>query len=317
MTKQQSILLALAHLALAGLAAATPGADEPLRVLATVKDLGSIASEIGGDRVEVTSIARGTENVHSVAIRPSVLVAANRADVFLEIGLSLEHAWVPGLLERARNARIQPGAPGFCNASVGFEAIEVPDAVDRGRGVDIHPEGNPHLNLDPAAGRHFAGRILATLVAVDPQHREDYELRHARYIERLDVAEARWRKALAPLAGQVVVTYHSEFNYLLRAAGVESAAVLEPKPGIPPTPAHLAEVIQLMRDRDVRTVLTAKWSNGRSVRKVADAVGGAVVELPTMAGGVEGADTWIASMDAAVGALVAALAPVEEGSRAP
>lgn len=317
------ILSALLLLALGlgpGAAAApptSPAGDEPLRVLATVKDLGSIAAEIGGDRVAVTSIARGTENVHSVAIRPSVLVAANRADVFVQIGLSLEHAWVPGLLERCRNPRIAPGAPGFCTAAAGFDTLGVPTELDRSQGVDLHPEGNPHVNLDPGAGRHFAARILATLVAVDPKHREHYERRHGSYVERLDGAERRWREQLAPLVGLEVATYHSEFDYLLRAAGVDVVAVLEPKPGVPPTPSHLGAVIALMRERDVRVVLTAKWSNGRSVRKVADAIGGQVVELPTMAGGVEGADTWIAHMDVVVAALAAALAPQVEEVRGP
>lgn len=303
-------LAALVALAV-GFGPAAEADEKPLQVLATVKDLADIAERIGGERVEATAIARGTENVHFVPLRPSCLVAANRADVFLQVGLSLEHAWVPGLLERGRNKRILPGAPGFCNTSIGFEVINVPERIDRSQAVDIHPEGNPHINLDPRAGRHFAERIAATLIAVDPDHAAHYRKGKASYLAELAEFEAKWAAKMAPLAGTKVVVFHEEFDYLTRAAGIEIVAVMEPKPGLAPTASHLAKVVTIMRERDVDTILTAKWSNNRSVAKVAKATGATVVELPAMVGGRDDADTWISNIDATIDELVDALAPSE------
>ena len=295
------------------LAVLAPGvvADE-LDVLATIPDLGDVAEAIGGERVDVTTVARGTENVHAVALRPSTMVAANRADLFLQVGLSLEHAWVPGLLERSRNRAIQPGQPGFVNTSDGFPAIQVPDVVSRSQAVDLHPNGNPHINLDPRAGRHFADAVLTGLVRVDPRHEQGYRERHAAYLERLSAAEERWSETLAALEGTRVVAYHGEFAYLAAAAGIEVVDLLEPKPGVPPTPGHLAEVIATMRKERVGVVLTAKWSNGSAVERVAEATGATVVELPTMVRGARGVETWIELIDHNLAALADALVPDEE-----
>ncbi len=272
------------------------GADE-LEVLATIPDLADIAASIGGDRVDVTCVARGTENVHAVALRPSSLVAANRADLFVQVGLSLEHAWVPGLLERARNRAIQPGQPGFINSSDGFPPIQVPDVISRSIAADLHPQGNPHINLDPGAGRHFADAILTGLLRVDPENADGYRARHARYSQELDEAMRRWKPRLEALAGRQVVAYHGEFAYLLNAAGIETVGLLEPQPGVPPTPIHLAQVVRAMRERGVGVVLTAKWSNGNAVAKVAQETGAQVLELPVMVRGVQGVESWIGLVD--------------------
>ena len=282
-------------LALGALCALSASAE--LSVVATIPDLADIAREIGGERVAVRSIANGRENVHAVQLRPSDLIATSRADVFLSMGLSLEHAWVPGLLRTARNDRIQPGAPGFLNASEGWKPIQVPETLSRKEGVDIHPQGNPHFNLAPGGGRHLAGRVLEVLCRCDPEGREHFEQLHARYLERLGKAEARWARAREKLAGKRVVMHHRSFDYLLDACGIECVATLEPKPGVPPTPGHLAEVIELMRRDSVGVLLTSSWANDKSARSVAERTGARVVELPTMVGGVEGASSWIAMME--------------------
>ncbi len=292
-----------AALLLGGVAAAQ------LDVVATIPDLKDIAEEIGGDRVDVISIARGTENIHGVSLRPSHLVKVNKADVLIQIGLSLEHAYVPGLLEKGRNRRIQPGAPGFVNCSEGWEAIDVPEEISRSRGADIHPLGNPHMNIDPRGGRHMADRILAGFLRVDPEHAEHYEKRHAAYVAKLDEAETRWAKLGERLRGKKIAIYHNDFTYFARHYGMNVVTSVEPKPGVPPSPKDLARTVEVLRREQVGVILTAKWSNNKDVRFVAEKSGARVIEIPIMVHGVKGVDTWIGMMDFLHRELVGALDP--------
>jgi len=283
------------------LGAALPRAaagDDGLRVVVTIPDLADIAREIGGDRVDdLYTLAKGTMNVHSVPVRPSAVVKMNKADLFVQIGLSLEHAYVPGLLLGSRNDAIQPGAAGFVNCSVGWEPIQVPPTLDRSVSADVHPQGNPHMNLDPKSGRHMAQRILEGFLAVDPDHAEDYRARHAAYVARIARAEERWEALAVPLHGAKVVTYHRDFAYFARATGMEVVCTLEPKPGVPPTPSDLARVVETMKAEGVRVILTARWANGKAVRFAAEKTGATVLEAPVMVEGVPEAKTWIGMMD--------------------
>lgn len=271
-------------------------AADKLKVVATIPDLADIVREVGGERVDVKALTKGRENLHLVTALPSHLVALSRADVFVQVGLSLEVAFVPGLMETARNPKIQPGAPGFVNVSEGWEAIDKPANVSRQAG-DVHPQGNPHMNLDPRAGRFMAERVRDGLVRVDAGSKELYERRFVDYAKRLDEAEARWSEQRAKWAGKKVVVYHQEYGYLCRACGIDIVGSIEAKPGIPPTPNHLAALIAKMKETGCTTVLTAPWSNDDTVARVAEAVGGKVVELPNQCGGIAGTDTWIGMMD--------------------
>ncbi|TAJ09784.1 MAG: zinc ABC transporter substrate-binding protein [Planctomycetota bacterium] len=300
----QRLLRALA--AACALAVASHAADK-LRVVTTLPDLADIARRIGGERVEVTALIKGTENLHAVVAKPSMLVALSRADVYVQVGLSLESSWAPGLLESARNAALAPGKPGFVNGSDGWEALDVPADLSR-KGGDLHPQGNPHLNLSPRGGRHLAARILAGLVANDPAGRAAYEKAHAAYAVELDAAEARWKEAAQKLRGVAVATYHQEFEYLARETGIEIVGHVELKPGVPPTPAHIVELVDALRAKQARLVLTAAWSNNRQVAQVAEQTGARVVELPVAVSSAKGADTWIGMMDQIHARLVDALA---------
>ncbi len=274
--------------------AATAG--EPLKVVATIPDLADLVRTIGGDRVDVLSIARGKENLHAVSARPSHLVAMSRADLFVEVGLSLEVSFVPSLLENARNDRIRPGASGFVNVSEGWTALDVPADVSR-RAGDIHPQGNPHLNLDPRAGKHMAERILAGLLRVDPGSKDAYQERYDALAARLDEAEVRWSAGAQAWKGRKIVVYHLEYNYLAAAYGLEIVGSIESKPGIPGTPNHVARLIADMKARGCKTILTAIWSNNNDVARIAEATGAKVVELPNQCGSVRGSETWIGMMD--------------------
>jgi ABC-type Zn uptake system ZnuABC Zn-binding protein ZnuA len=285
---------------------------KPLKVVATIPDLADLVREIGGERVEVSSIARGTENLHAVVARPSHLVAMSRAELFVEVGRSLEISFVPGLLENARNERIRPGAPGFVRVSEGWEVLDAPATLSRKAG-DIHPQGNPHLNLDPRVGRHMAQRILEGLVRVDPGSKVAYQARFDAFAARLAEAKSRWEARAAGWKGRKIVTYHLEYDYLAAARGLEIVGTIESKPGIPPTPNHIARLIAEMKVQGCTTILTAVWSNNNDVARIAEATGATVVELPNQCGGVEGAETWIGMMDLVHRRLAAALGGAPPG----
>lgn len=295
MNRTTSPLLALLLLFVAS-AFAPARAGDRLKVVASIPDLADLLNEIGGERVDVSSLAKGRENLHAVVARPSHLVAMSRADAFFEVGLSLETAFVPGLLEGCGNPKVRPGGSGFFNCSEGWAAIQVPTTLSR-QGGDLHPQGNPHMNLSPRGGRALADRVLAGLVALEPQSKEYFETRHADFVKRLDAAQARWNEMAAQWKGRKIVEYHQEYNYFADAYGIEIVANLEVKPGIPPTPNHLAEVIDLMKSEKCDVIVTAQWSQNSFVTRVAEAADAKVVELPNMCGGMKGAETWISMMD--------------------
>lgn len=301
--------LSCAFLALAATALGAHREEPPLAVVATLPDLADLAGRIGGARVEVLALASPGQNLHAVRIKPSHLVAVSRADAFIQVGLSLEHAWVPGLLEAARNRDVSPGGPGFIDAGAGFATIDVPKSLDRSQGTDVHTSGNPHVNLSFAGGAHFAQQITAGFVRIAPRHADEFRANQARWKREHDAAHARWLRVaeLVRAKGAEVCVVHKEHDYLLRDLGLGIAAALEPKPGLAPTPAHLAAVIETLREREVKVLVTAAWSNGKNVARVADATGAKVVVLPTMSGGEAATATWIATIDACVDRLARAV----------
>jgi len=290
-----SAISCLALVALTGLAHALPAAD-PLKVVCTLPDLADITREIGGDRVDVTTIYKGKENTHALMGKPSHLVAMSRADVFVQVGLSLESSVVPGLLENCRNNRIQPGKTGFVNVSEGWSALAVPTVLSRKDG-DVHPQGNPHMNLAPSAGQHMASVIHAHLVLVEPGSKLVFDQRYAALVKKLDDASARWALVAKDWKGRKIVVYHKEFDYFADAYGLVIQGSIETKPGIPPTPNHLASLIDTMKREPGAVILTAPWSNNDNVEQVARETGAKIVELPNMCGGTSGAETWIGMMD--------------------
>ncbi|MDF1800564.1 MAG: metal ABC transporter substrate-binding protein [Planctomycetota bacterium] len=308
MTNPRTLWIALAALLLTLLAptsAALPAPAAKLDVVATTPDLAFFAEAIGGDRVDVKSLAKGRENLHALVVKPRTIVAMSRADLLLENGLSLEATWLPDLILASRNKALSYATGGRVNCSAGFEPLEQPTSLSRKEG-DVHPEGNPHFTLSPLAGRHVAGRVLAGLVALDPDGRELFEARHAALVERLDAAEARWARYRPLFAGKPAVVYHQEFDYLIDYLGMQTVATLEPKPGIAPTPAHIARVIGLIDEHEVPVVLTAPWSNNRSAGAVAAKSGAEVLELPALVGGAAFATDWFALIDGSLERLCGA-----------
>lgn len=290
-------LFALLHVPVhAASRASPPSPAAKLDVVCTLPDLADITRAIGGERVSVTTLYKGRENTHALIARPSHLVAMSRADMFVQVGLSLESSIVPGLLENCRNDKIAPGRPGFVNVSEGWSAIQVPVALSRQHG-DVHPHGNPHMNLDPRAGRHAAKIVHAHIVRVDPGSEAGYDERYAAWLVKLTAADERWAAAGKPWEGLRIVTYHKEFDYLAVHYGIAIQGTVESKPGVPPTPNHVAALIETMKREPGAVIVTAPWSNNDTVARIADETGAKVVELPNMCGGIAGTETWIDMMD--------------------
>ena len=279
---------------------ATRVGKDKLNVVATVPDLAWFAEQIGGDRVTVTSLAKGTENLHSLSVRPRTIVTISKADVLLEMGLSLESTWLPELVLTARNRKINPGEPGRVICSSGWSALDVPTSFSR-EGGDVHPDGNPHFALSPLAGPTIARNVLTGLILNDPKGELVYQKRFDDLSRRLDKSARHWARYQALFAEATcckkAVVYHMEFDYLLAFLGLETEIAIEPKPGVPPTPNHLAKVISAMRGESIPVILTAAWSKNKQVTMVATKTDAQVLELPTMVSGADWASDWFALID--------------------
>jgi zinc/manganese transport system substrate-binding protein len=282
------------------------GADR-LKVVATTADLAAIATAIGGDATEVTTIARPTEDPHFVDAKPSFIRMLNQADVLIEGGAALEAGWLPPLLDSARNPRIAVGTPGRIVASDAVELKEVPSRLDRSLG-DVHPYGNPHFLLDPLNGRLVAAAIGRGLCAADGARCEAYTANAARFTAALDAKMPEWQQALAPARGPKIVSYHKNFNYLADRFGLEIVGNLEPKPGIPPSPTHLAELVPRMQAEKVRAILIEPYRERQTPDWLAEKTGAKIVVLPIMPESRDAPD-YIAFIDHDVHALAKALVP--------
>ena len=277
-------------------------AVDKLDVVATTPDLAFFAESIGGERVSVKSLAKGRENMHALVVKPRTIVAMSRADLLLENGLSLESTWLPDLILASRNKGLTYESGGRINCSAGFEPIQVPDSLSRKEG-DVHPQGNPHFTLSPAAGHHVADLVLKGLVAKDPEGKPLFEKRHASLVEFLDKATARWARYRPLLEGKPAVVYHQEFDYLLDYLGMPIVGKVEPKPGMAPTPGHIAKLVDVVRKNEVPCILTAPWSNNRSCAALASKTDAGVLELPALVGGTDFATDWVEMIDGCLDCL--------------
>lgn len=282
-------------------------AQAKLNVVATTPDFGSIAKEIGGDKVEVTTLAKPTEDPHFVDAKPSFVVKLNHADALVEGGAELEIGWLPPLLEGSRNQKLETGAPGRISLSQGIQLVEVPATLDRSKG-DIHAAGNPHYMTDPANARIVAQHIAEAFSALDPKSAATYQANLKKFTDRLDAKLAEWEILLAPYKGQEVVAYHDSWPYFARQFGLKIDMFLEPKPGIPPTPAHLAEVILKMKEDHVHVIIVEPYQNRRTAETVARDTDATVVDVTQFPGGVKGTEgSYIEMMDYIVTSLAKAL----------
>jgi len=279
-----------------------------LNVVATTPDLASIARAIGGDHIDLTTLAKPTEDPHFVDAKPSLIVKLNRADVLIEGGAELELGWLPRLLDEARNPKLVTGAPGHVICSQGVPLKEIPTTLDRAKG-DIHAAGNPHYAVDPLNAKIVAQNIATAFCALDAQSADAYRANLKKFTDTLDNKLAEWQKKLEPFKGQQVVAYHNSWLYFGDRFGLKIDLFLEPKPGVPATPRHLAEVILKMKQDKVHAILVDPYLDRRTAETVAGKTSAVVVEVTHFPGGVKGTEGgYITLLDYLVNAVAKALA---------
>jgi len=303
MTRRNLILFLAAGAAVLGLA--LPAHAQQIRVVTTTPELADITRQIGKELVNVESLTRGVEFMHTVPIKPSFVPKLNRADILVEMGLDLEVSWLPALLEVANNSKILPGQPGNIDCSIGISVLEVSRTMDRSEG-DVHPKGNPHYNLDPLNGKIMARNIADGLSRNYPQHKALFEKNLNAYLGELDKAIARWQSMAAPLKGVKIVTYHIEWSYFANRFGLQQVGIIELKPGIEPTPNHLVGLAQKMQQEKVQMIIYGAQSN-RYPQQLASQTGASVVRLQSIAGGSAETDTYIKFIDYNLQSLLAAV----------
>ncbi len=278
-----------------------------LEVVATTSEYAAIARAVGGDRVRVQVLAKPSEDPHFVDAKPSHIVTLNRADVLIEGGADLEVGWLPPLLEGARNRRIAAGGPGRVRASDGIPLKDVPAVLDRSRG-DVHAAGNPHFMMDPDNAGSVARTVADAFCRLDEAGCPAYRARLAAFEAALASKIEAWTARLAPFRGTPIVTYHNTWRYFADRFGLRADTFLEPKPGIPPSPPHLREVVSRMKAEGIRVVLVEPFQNRRNADWVAEHTGARVVEVCQFPGGLPGTEgDYIALMDTNVEAIAAAL----------
>ena len=300
--KKLIVALALA------LAATGATAAEKLKVVTTTSDLASIATEVGGDRIVVTSIARGYQDPHFVEPKPSFLLQLRDADLLAVVGLDLEISWLPPLLDQSRNNRIRPGSNGYLDVSSGVEILDRPTgAVNRSMG-DVHPMGNPHYWLDPANAVRIAIQFQQRLAQLRPADSEYFQKRLNDFKLRMNEADKRWRAALAPFRGAKIVTYHNSWPNFLRRYGLNAINYVEPKPGVPPSPSHTFELINQMKNEKVKAILMEPYFDHKTPESIAGRTGAKLVVLyPSVGGAKTGTDDYFQLFDTNIANLVKAL----------
>ncbi len=276
----------IALLALAAMLGVTPLASaKKLNVVTSTTDMAALAQEVGGDRINVESIAKGYQDPHFVEAKPSFLLKLRQADLLISVGLQLEIGWLPPLITQCGNARIQVGAPGYLDASQFAEILDRPTGVVTRAMGDVHPLGNPHYWLDPDNGRRIAKGIAAKLGELDPQDSAYFQQRFADFDKRLTAAEKTWEDEMKPYFGRKVVGYHTSWSNFAKHFHLNVVGYIEPRPGIPPTPQHTLEIIQLMRAQNVKVVIVEPYFDLKTPNSIGRETGAQVLVLLPSVGG--------------------------------
>lgn len=278
-------------------------ASAQLKVVATTEDLGSLATEIGGDKVSVTSLAKGYQDPHFVDPKPSFILAVSRADLLIVVGRELEIGWLSPLLTSSRNSKIQPGNRGYLDASMTVKILEIPTGqITRAMG-DVHPSGNPHYWLEPSNGRKMAQAIRDKLSELSPNDKALFAQRYADFDQRLAAAEKRWDAAMAPYKGTKIVTYHRSWPNFMERFGLDVMGYVEPKPGIPPSPSHTIDLIGEMKRQNAKLIVVEPYFDLKTPQAIANQTAGKVVVLAPSVGGSKEAGDYIKLFDYDIGLL--------------
>jgi len=293
--------LALAFLWVPALAAAKP------KVVTTTEGLAALVREVAGDRASVESLSRGSQDPHFVDANPMLAVKLRGADLLVDVGLDLESGWLPPLVTQSRNAEILPGGRRRLTAASAVQVLDLPTGpVDRSLG-DLHPGGNPHFLTDPRRAAKVAAAVAERLAALDPGGAADYRARAEAFRGRMEAALARWRAALEPARGKKLFTQHRTLTYFLDWTGLASAGELEPRPGVPPPPAHLADLVAIARREHVGAIVVENYYSTKSAETVAGISGAKLVQIPGDVGGEPAVKTYEQYLDVLVSRIGGAL----------
>lgn len=270
----------------------------PLKIVTSVPDLADFARRVGGNSVEVLSLASGKENPHAVPLRPSYIAKIRSADLFIQMGLDMEHAYAPALLAEARNLKLQPGKEGFLDLGEDVQAIGVPVVFDRAHG-DVHSKGNPHYNLDPVQAQRMVRAIGVRLAALRPAEAVQFRANADAYVKEIEERLGFWK---ARLSGKSVrfISYHPDFAYFAQRFGVRQEGTIEPKPGIEPGPAHIEALVRDMQSRKVGLIVKESFYSDRVPLELARRTGAVVVSVPIFVGATPEARDYLSMMDALV-----------------
>ncbi|HXF08743.1 MAG TPA: zinc ABC transporter substrate-binding protein [Candidatus Acidoferrales bacterium] len=279
-------------------------AQAAIRVLACEPEWAALTRELAGDLVVVDSATTALQDPHRIEARPSLLAKARRADLLVCTGAELEAGWLPLLQRQAGNGRIQRGQPGYFEASAQVSLLEKPAQLDRAQG-DVHPAGNPHVQLDPVRLAQIADALAKRLAQLDPANASRYAERHADFQARWQAAIKRWQAQGARLKGLPVVVHHKAFSYLADWLGLVVVGDLEPKPGIEPSAAHLAELLESLKTQPARAILRPAYLPAGPSQWLAERTGIPAVELPYTVGGAPGADDLFGLFDVTLARLLA------------
>jgi len=276
-----------------------------LNVFACEPEWAALAQELGGDKVSAFSATTAKQDPHRIEARPSLIARMRSADLVVCSGAELEVGWLPLLLTQAGNGRVQPGKPGNIEASRYVSRLEIPKAVDRSLG-DIHASGNPHIHLDPRNIAKVAAIVAGRLAEIDAPNAAYYKGRAADFDARWQAAMQRWESRAAPLKGLAIVVYHKDFSYFINWAGMREAGSLEPKPGIPPTPAHLAELVDEMKRNPAKVIVYEAFNGPQAAEFLSSRTGIPFVMLPFTVGGTDRAKDLFGLFDDTVERLLQA-----------
>ena len=272
-----------------------------VKVVTSLSDLADFTKAIGGDRVQVDYLVRGSQNPHFIEIKPSYMMKLKSADLFITIGMGLE-LWAQQIIDGSRNPNLT-----VVDCSRAVNKLEVPTgSVDASQG-DVHPFGNPHYWLDPENVKVVVKEIFDNLSRVSPDDREFFKKNMEDYLKRLEVKIAEWTALMKPFKGMKLVSYHTSFSYFASRFGISIVGYVEPKPGIPPTPSHSAELIVMIRKSGVKVIGLEQYYEENTSAQIAESTGAKLVRLSTSVGGIAGTDDYIKLMDYNVGAIVAAM----------
>lgn len=275
-------------------------ASAKITVVGTLPVFSSLAKEIGGDRIETSSLARPNQDPHFLDAKPAFVVALNRADVLVHGGLTLESGWLKPVLLQAQNAKINPGAAGSVDLSKGLMLLEAGQS-DRSLG-DVHPQGNPHTWLNPDNARVMAATIAGALSAVDPEGKTEYEANLASFQKQLNARIASWKAQLAPLQNARIITYHKSLSYLANWAGFEVPLTIEPKPGIPPSSKHVDELLMKIPELKIKGILMESFYPRKVPEFIAGKAGIPLVAIPVNVGEA-GTKDYLSLMDVLIGKI--------------